>query len=215
MLSFFIIYNVCLINLHDNHASLFFAPLQNAKWAKGILQFIRYLLRQVSMDFTRWSRQYFLWICIYTPGKHRTAHFAFPPFYRSARKSWLPQIMRGWVEVSSNDWVWVRAVIKTRDWAQPAFLGELKGQKDFFFFFWVRSWGFSAHPGSAAHLSKLLIDDSKLEIVAYHVFIKCHNEPGCLWKDTFKKKKTHTYIQCLLLFPHFRKKFICVLKKHL
>lgn len=30
------------------------------------------------------------------------------------------------------------------------------------------------------HLSKLLINDPKLEVVADHMLIKCDNEPGCL-----------------------------------
>lgn len=173
----------------------FFTPLQNAKWAKGILQFIRYLLRQVSMDFTRWSRLFPLRDKLHTvlkvymyiyPWKYWTAHFTLLPPFRRAQKSWLPQIIRGWAEVSGNDWAWVRAVIKTRDGAPPAFLRKSKWQNHFFVVFGERTWCFSAH------LSKLLIDDPKLEIVAYHMFIEGHNEPRCLWTwHNLEKRTTH------------------------
>lgn len=35
----------------------------------------------------------------------------------------------------------------------------------------------------ATHLSKLLINDSKLEVVAYDVFIESDDEPGGLWES--------------------------------
>lgn len=36
------------------------------------------------------------------------------------------------------------------------------------------------------HLSKLLINDPKLEVVADHMLIKCDNEPGCLSRGNRK-----------------------------
>ncbi len=35
----------------------------------------------------------------------------------------------------------------------------------------------------ATHLSKLLINDSKLEVVAYDVFVESDDEPGGLWES--------------------------------